>query len=167
MIMVKQVVMNCCVMLNAVVKTRPSGALSDFTGSIMVIVRLVFGVVCFGGRMNGKPIPRRNFCQPPSLMDADMAPQNIPREKQLFSNPVQDLTSFDTSLEACTSESFSPLEQKQAIENESNKLQNSFCASGKLDLLIQTNISTFESQISSVDKPKCLNELKLQQLKMD
>lgn len=167
MIMVKQVVMNCSVMLNAVVKTRPSGALSDFTGSIMVIVRLVFGFVCFGGRMNGKPIPRRNFYQPPSLLDADMAPQNIPREKQLFSNLVQDLTSFDTSLEASTSETLSPLEQKQAIENESNTLQNSLCVSGKLDLLIQTNISTFESQPSSVDKPKCLNELKLQQLKMD
>lgn len=165
--MVKQVVMNCSVMLNAVVKTRPSGALSDFTGSLMGIVRLVFGVVCFGGRMNGKPIPRRNFYQSPSLLDADMAPQNIPREKQLFSNPVQDLTSLDTSLEASTYETLSPLEQKQAIENESNTLQNSFCVSGKLDLLIQTNISTFEAQTSSVDKPKCLNELKLQQLKMD
>lgn len=163
--MVKQVVMNCSVMLNAVVKTRPSGALSDFTGSLMGIVRLVFGVVCFGGRMNGKPIPRRNFYQSPSLLDADMAPQNIPREKQLFSNPVQDLTSFDTSLEASTYETLSPLEQKQ--ENRSNKLQNSLCVSGKLDLLIQTNISTFEAQTSSVDKPKCLNELKLQQLKMD
>lgn len=154
-------------MANAIVKTCPSGSLSDFTRSIMVIIRLVFGV-CFGGRRNQKPIPRQSFYQSASLLDADIAPQTTPREKQLLSNPVQELIGFDSLLDASISGSLVPLEQKQAIENEFHKPQNTFSVSGKLEELIQTNISNFRSETSVVDTPKCLNELKLnQQLKMD
>lgn len=161
--MVKEVMMSCFVVSNAIVKTWPSGSLSDFTRSIMVIIRLVFGV-CFGGRRNQKPIPRQSFYQSAS----NIAPQNTPREKQLLSNPVQDLIGFDSLLDASISGNLVPLEQKQAIENEFHKPQNTFSVSGKLEELIQTNISNFRSETSVVDTPKCLNELKLnQQLKMD
>jgi len=155
-------------MLNAIVKLWPSEVLSDFIRWIMETVCLVFFGVFFRRRMNQKPVPRQSFYQSASLLDADITPQNTLREKQLCSNPVQDLIGFDSLLEASTSGSLSPLEQKQAIENESHKPQNTFSGSGKLEELIQTNISTFRSETSFVDKPKCLNELKLnQQLKMD
>lgn len=150
-------------MLNAIAKTWPSG----FLRSIMVKVRLLFGVR-FGGRRNQKPIPRQSFYQSASLLDADIVPQNTPREKQLYGNPVQELIGFDSLLDASISGSLGPLEQKQAIENEFQKPQNTFSVSEKLEELIQTNVSNFRSENSIMDSPKCLNELKLsQQLKMD
>jgi len=134
----------------------------------MVVVRLVFGG-CLGGRGNQQPIRRQSFYQSAALLDADIGPQNSPREKQLCSTPVQDLIDLnDSSLEASISESPGPLEQKQAIENEFHKSQNTFSISGKLEALVQTNISAISLEASFMDKPKSLNELKLnRQLKKD
>ena len=117
-------------MLNAIAKTWPSG----FLRSIMVKVRILFGVR-FGGRRNQTPILRQIFYQSASLLDADIAPQNTPREKQLYGNPVQELIGFDSLLDAFISGSLGPLEQKQAIENEFQKPQNTFSVSEKLEKL--------------------------------
>ena len=79
-----------------------------------------------------KAYPKAKFYQSASLLDVDIVPQNTPREKQSYGNLEQELIGFDSLLDASISGSLGPLEQKQAIENEFQKPQNTFSVSEKL-----------------------------------